>query len=515
MTLWCRRLQTTEPNAVFMEEEIIRGRDAQRHIVEIAQEVSSRVRKTLGPLGFDMMLVDRMGEHTQTNDGATIMKMQDFRDPVAKMFVEVAKAQEEQAFDGTTTCVVLLAELLRLADNQIEEKGTHPNDITRGYREGLRIAIETAHAVATELDRQEAAESAARTALTGKTAGVYSDKLIQLCAKAAMSARPEEAKILAMPGETELSEVVDGVVVMKEPCLSAMQTELSGRVLVLDEDLAPPQANISLSDPTKIAEIAEVQENYIKNRVQHILDMDVQIVFCQKQIDSRAQQVFRRAGMTAFRQVRKSDIHRIAEVTGATVVSDLASISEEDIGKGSIEFVKAKPNPYTKVIGPESGSISILLYALTEQSAQEIMRALDDAIGVAWLVATEPKMVSGAGTIQNQMAHAIRKQNPTLDAKAEAAKLAFGEALMLIPKTLAESAGMDLMDTMHSLSLSPDAGVDALRGVVAPVDGVREPLAVVTSAMRAAVENCVALLRTHAIIKSKSFQEMFNEEMSR
>ena len=246
-----------------------------------------------------------------------------------------------------------------------------------------------------------------------------------------------------------------------------------------------------------------------------ILDMKVNVVFCQKQIDSRAQQVFRKEGITAFRQVKKSDIHRIAEVTGSTIVSDLGSISEEDIGQGSIEFVKAKPNSYTKVVGPEKGSISILLYALTEQSAQEIMRALDDAIGVAWLVATEPKLVSGAGTIQNQMAHAIRKAPPSLDAKAEAAKLSFADALMLIPKTLAESAGMDLMETMHTLAHTPGSGVDALSGAVADMSRVKEPLTVVTSAMKAAVENCVALLRTHAIIKSRSFQDMFNEDMSR
>ncbi len=492
-----------------MEDEVIRGRDAQRHIVEIAIEVASRVRKTLGPLGFDMMLVDRMGEHLQTNDGATILKMQDFRDPVAKMIVEVAKAQEEQVFDGTTTTVILLSELLRLADTLIE-RGIHPNDISRGYREGLRIALESAKSNSFSLDPQEGAMEAAKTALTGKTAGDYSDKLIDLCATAALSARPEEAKILAMPGNTEDSQVIEGVVVMKEPCLSAMPSKAKGKILVLDEDLAPPQANISLSDPTKIAEIAKVQDEYIKNRLNSILELDVKVVFCQKQIDSRAQQVFRKAGILALRQVRKSDIHRIAEVTGATIVSDLASLSEEDIGTGEVNFVKAKPNAYTTITGPEKGSISILLYAITEQSAQEIMRALDDAIGVAWLVATEPNMVTGAGTIQNQMARAIEKAVPTLDSKAEAAKLAFAEALLLIPKTLAESAGMDLMDTMHELSQDADAGVDALAGAVSHMS-VREPLAVVQSAMKAAVENSVALLRTHAIIKSKSFQEMFEE----
>ena len=147
-----------------MDDEVIRGREAQRHIVDVAQEVSSRVRSTLGPLGFDQLMVDKMGEHLLTNDGATILKMQENRDPIAKMIVEVAKAQEERAFDGTTTCVILLAELLRLADTLIE-KGIHPNHIARGYREGLKQAIECANNECEDLDRVEASIEAAKTAL--------------------------------------------------------------------------------------------------------------------------------------------------------------------------------------------------------------------------------------------------------------------------------------------------------------------------------------------------------------
>ncbi len=494
-----------------MDDEVIRGREAQRHIVDVAQEVSSRVRSTLGPLGFDQLMVDKMGEHLLTNDGATILKMQENRDPIAKMIVEVAKAQEERAFDGTTTCVILLAELLRLADTLIE-KGIHPNHIARGYREGLKQAIECANNECEDLDRVEASIEAAKTALTGKIAGDYADKLVSMCSKAALSAKPDDVKILAMPGDTNNSDVVEGVVIMKEIAMGGMPTNVDGKILVINEDLAPPQANISLNDPAKIAEIAKVQTDYLHERLSHIKDLNVSAVFCQKTIDTRAQQYFRQEGISAFKQVRKSDIYRIAEVTGSNIVTDIATIGDDDLGEGTVKFVKAKPNPYTTIEGPKKGSVSILLYAQTEQAASEIMRALDDAVGVSWLVATNPRMVAGAGAIQNDMARHIKNAKPNLDSKAEAARTMFAEALMLIPRTLAESAGMDIMDTMHDLSSMPGAGVNALESTIEVMD-VMEPLEVVVSAMNAAVENVIALLRTDAIIKAKSFQEVFSSEM--
>ncbi len=494
-----------------MDDQVIRGREAQRHIVDVAQEVSSRVRTTLGPLGFDQLMVDKMGDHLLTNDGATILKMQDYRDPIAKMIVEVAKAQEDRAFDGTTTCVILLAELLRLADTLIE-KGIHPNHIARGYREGLKQATESARDNSKELDPQQASVEAATTALTGKIAGDYAEKLVAMCSKAALSAKPDDVKILAMPGDTNSSLVVEGVVIMKEIAMGGMPTEAEGKILVLNEDLSPPQANISLNDPSKIAEIAKVQTEYLNERLSYIKDLDVSAVFCQKNIDTRAQQFFRKEGIAAFKQVRKSDIYRIAEVTGSNTVTDLATIGDDDLGIGSVKFVKAKPNAYTTIEGPKKGSVSIILYAQTEQAASEIMRALDDAVGVSWLVATHPKMVAGAGAIQNIMAQTIIGTKPTLDSKAEAAKSMFAEALLLIPRTLAESAGMDIMDTMQTLSTKMGAGVNALESKVEEMN-VMEPLEVVVSAMNAAVENVIALLRTDAIIKSKSFQEVFSSEM--
>jgi chaperonin GroEL (HSP60 family) len=496
-----------------MDEEVIRGREAQRHIVDVAQEVSSRVRSTLGPLGFDNLLVDKMGEHLLTNDGATILKMQAFADPIARIIVEVAKAQEAKAFDGTTTCVILVAELLRLADLLIE-KGIHPNDITKGYREGLKLALESAEKAAVIFDSpKEAAVRAATTALTGKTAGAYASKLVELCTEAAMTAKPDAIKIMAAPGNTEDSQVVKGAVIMKEPTMNGMPASTEGNILLIDEDLGPPITNVSINDPQKIAEVAEVQMRYILERLAFIDELDVKAVFCQKSIDSRAQQHFRKNGIMAYRQVRKSDMERLAKITGANITTDLAGVAVEDLGEGTVKHIDAKPNSYTTIEGVNTGAASIILYATTEQAASEIMRALDDATGVAWLVAQEPKMVSGAGAIQATMALDILKGNHTpLNSKAEAAKVQFAEALLLIPRTLAESAGMDIMDTMLELQKQPGAGVNALEAKVEKTD-VLEPFTVIASAMQSAVENVVSLLRTDAIIKAKSFQENFANEM--
>ena len=281
-------------------------------------------------------------------------------------------------------------------------------------------------------------------------------------------------------------------------------------ILLVDEELGPPMANMSLTDPSKIAEIAKVQEQYIKERIAYILELDVKAVFCQKGIDSRAQQAFRREGIMAFRNIKKGDIHRLATSTGASIVEDLADIREDDIGSGKVEFIENMSKSYTKVEGTVSGAASIILPCPTEQTLQEISRALEDAIGVAWIVANEPKLVTGAGTIQTQMYQAIVNSEPMKDSKAEAAKQAFAKSLLIIPKTLAESAGMDIMDSMHELLTGKDLGINALEGSVSSMSVV-EPLEIVKSALQSATECVVGLLRTDEIVLSRPIQELFED----
>lgn len=497
------------------EFETLKGRDAQKHIVEKAQEVAERVRSTLGPLGHDKMLVDRMGEFLLTNDGATILKMRHDRDPVARIVAQVAKAQEKAVFDGTTTTVVLLGELLKLAWELIE-KGVQPNAITKGYRAALQIATDVAEQNATTGDSPyDAAKKVAKTAITGKSAEDYIDILSDICAKAAEAATPDNIKLIGRPGDPSDAELIEGVVLLKQNSFPTEETNFSGKVLLLDEELGPPQANISLADPTRIAQVAQVQAAYMEERLKAIDDMGIKIVLCQKGMDSKAIQHFRRKGMMAVRNIRKSDMHRVAKATEGEVVTDLADIMEEELGDGVCTIRGQEgPNPYIQVVGSNTKVASIILPAQTEQTAAEFSRAMDDAIGVAYITAKNPKTVPGAGSIQARMAQAIKHSEPMESSRADLAKLAFAEALMVIPKTLAETASMDIIDTMFELSLNPNLGVNPRTESIEDMNHVQEPLTLVLSSMGTATENAISLLRTDEIQKSKPIQESFRDEMN-
>jgi chaperonin GroEL (HSP60 family) len=500
---------------VVDEFETLRGRDAQKHIVGKAIEVGERVRSTLGPLGFDKMMVDKMGEYLLTNDGATILKMRHDRDPVARIVAQVAKAQEAAVFDGTTSTVILLTELLKLA-NILIEKGVHPNAIMKGYRHALEIAIETAHSNATKGESPyEAAKKVARTAMTGKSAEDYIEILTDICAKAAEAATPDNIKLIGRPGDPKDAELVEGVVILKQCSYPTDKEEFSGNILLLDEELGPPQANVSLADPSKIAQVAQVQQQYMDERLSAIDNLGIKVVLCQKGMDSRAIQHFRRQGILAVRNIRKSDMHRIAKATNGEVVADLADILPDELGSGTCKIRgKEGPNPYIQAVGPNANVASIILPAPTEQAAAEFSRAMDDAIGVAYITAKDPMTVPGAGSIQARMAAAIRASDPMQSSRAELAKLVFAEALLIIPQTLAETASMDIIDTLYELSINPELGVDPRSEKVCDMTHVVEPLALVISCMNGATENAISLLRTDEIQKSKPIQDTFADEMS-
>jgi chaperonin GroEL (HSP60 family) len=219
--------------------------------------------------------------------------------------------------------------------------------------------------------------------------------------------------------------------------------------------------------------------------------------------------------MMAVRNIRKSDMHRVAKATEGEVVTDLADIMEEELGDGVCTIRGQEgPNPYIQVVGSNTKVASIILPAQTEQTAAEFSRAMDDAIGVAYITAKNPKTVPGAGSIQARMAQAIKHSEPMESSRADLAKLAFAEALMVIPKTLAETASMDIIDTMFELSLNPNLGVNPRTESIEDMNHVQEPLTLVLSSMGTATENAISLLRTDEIQKSKPIQESFRDEMN-
>ena len=491
------------------DSRLIRGRDAQRMIVDTAWNMAESVRATLGPRGMDMMLVDRMGNQVLTNDGATILKSIETRDPIAKIISEVAKAQEQTAFDGTTTCVILIGELLRRADELIA-RGVHPNAIIKGYRVALSQALETAEKEAISMDSYDAALKVAQTAMTGKSAEDFVENLAELCAKAASIAEPSEIKLLTFPGQPKDAELIEGVVVLKGALASGMPKEAEGKVLLLEPEFSPPQAQVTLSDPEKIRAITQMQTDFLQNRIDKVSELGISVIFCQRGMDSRVTQYLRKAGILAFKNIRRSDMRRIASATGAEVITDIADFNEEDLGEGKVKVGKSA-NDYAAITGKDTKSATILIPAPTEQSAEEFQRALEDAVGVSYLCTKEPFVVNGAGCIQAQMCSAIKQAKPETNPKVEAARLAYAEALMIIPQTLAESAGMDVMDVTVKMQSDPTLGVDVNNMELTQMQ-VFEPLAVVRSAMSSAVENGVSLLRTHSIVMAKPIQEIFGEK---
>ena len=493
------------------DSRTIRGRDAQRMIVDTAWNMAEAVRATLGPRGMDMMLVDRMGNQVLTNDGATILKALETRDPIAKIISEVAKSQEQTAYDGTTTCIILIGELLRRADELIN-RGVHPNAIIKGYRIGLEQALGAAKKYALPMEPFDAAYKVAHTAMTGKSAEDFVENLADLCAKAASIAEPSEIKLLTFSGKPQDAELIEGVVVLKAPAAPGMPEKLKGKIMLLEPEFSPPVANVSIADPAKIAEIAQMQNDFLQNRVDTITELGVQIVFCQRGMDSRVTQYLRKAGMLAFKNIRRSDMQRIAAATGAEVITDISDFNSEDLGKGEVSTHK-DANAYVCITGKSSEAATILMPAPTEQAAEEFQRALEDAVGVSYLCVKEPFVVNGAGSIQARMSSHIKSLSAEENPKVEAARLAYAEALMIIPQTLAESAGMDVMDVTVRMTTEPNLGVDVNNMMLTEME-VYEPLAVVNSAMSSAVENGVSLLRTHSIVMAKPIQEIFGERAS-
>jgi archaeal chaperonin len=492
------------------DNRIIRGRDAQRMIVDTAWEMAEAVRATLGPRGMDMMLVDRMGNKVLTNDGATILKALETKDPVASIIAEVAKSQEQNAFDGTTTCIIIMGELLRRADELIG-RGVHPNAIIKGYRIGLDQALQAAKDAAIKKEPYAAGVEVATTALTGKSAEDFVEVLADICAKAAILAKPSEIKLLTIPGNPKDAHLVEGLVVLKSPMTQGMPKKTDGPILLLESEFGPPQAQVNINDPEKIQQIVEMQTNYMQEIMERVKSHGIKTIFCQRGVDSRAAQWLRKEGILAFKNIKRSDMMRLAVATQGHIISDPADINEEDLGYCVAE-VHESVNDYVSVKGIETNAASIIMPAPTEQSAEEFQRALEDAVGVAYLCVQEPLVVLGAGTIQAQMYHAMmKKENHSLigmNSKVEAARLAFAEALLVIPQTLAESAGMDIMDVSVRMRADPNLGVNVHQMELQPMS-VFEPLTVVRSALTSAVENGVSLLRTHSIILAKPIQEIF------
>tara|TARA_B100001989_G_scaffold253202_1_gene238818 strand:+ start:951 stop:2561 length:1611 start_codon:yes stop_codon:yes gene_type:complete len=502
------------------------GRTAQSNNIAAAKAVAEAVRSTLGPKGMDKMLVDSMGDVVITNDGATILKEMDIEHPAAKMIIEIAKTQEQHCFDGTTTAVVLAGELLKRSEDLIEQN-VHPTVICEGFRLASDKAIELIDSHAIAVDEKTLAE-VAKTALTGKSAGAVKEFLSDICVRAvvAVAQHDDEGIFVDLDdvkvekkqgGSIKDSSLVDGIILDKERVHSGMPRAIDGAKIALvnsaiEVKKTEVDAKIQITDPSMLSQFLDEEESYIKGLVDKISASGANVLICQKGIDDLAQHHMAKSGIFAIRRAKKSDMEALSKATGGRVVTTLEDLSKDDLGNASkVDERKIGDSDMVFITGcKEAKAVSVLLRGGTEHVVDEIRRAFDDAIGVVSVAHEDGKVLTGGGSVLAAVSRDLRSYAEGVGGREQMAIEAFAGALEVIPRTLAENAGLDPVNTIIALRKAHSEGktthgVNVYDGGVVDMQAgnVYEPTRVVEQAIQSASETAVMILRIDDVISSK------------
>ncbi|MFZ1897174.1 thermosome subunit alpha [Methanoregula sp.] len=502
-----------------------RGRDAQGMNITAAMAVASAVRTTLGPKGMDKMLVDTIGDVVITNDGVTILKEMDIEHPAAKMMVEVAKTQDDEVGDGTTTAVVIAGELLKKAEALLEQD-VHPTIIAAGYRQAAEKAQEFLKDIAFDVKATDKAmlKKIAETAMTGKSAEASKDKLCELVVKAVTMVADEDGSVdtdnikveKKTGGSIEDSEIVEGVLVDKERVHPAMPKKVvNAKLLLLNAAVefkkTEVDAEINITHPEQLQAFLDEEERMVKSIVDKIVASGANVLFCQKGIDDIAQHYLAKAGIFAVRRVKKSDMEKLARATGGSLVSSIDAISKDELGKaGLVEERKVSGEEMTFVEQCKNPkAVSIIVRGGTEHVVDELDRAINDAIRVVAVVVEDKKVVAGGGAPETELSLRLREYAASVGGRAQLAIEAFASALEIIPRTLAENAGLDPIDMLVEIRAAHEKGkktfgLDVYEGKATDMKtaGVVEPLRVKTQAISSAAEAAIMILRIDDVIAS-------------
>jgi len=503
-----------------------RGRTAQRNNIAAAKIIAEMVKTTLGPKGMDKILVDSIGDVIVTNDGATILDKMDVEHPAAKMLIEVAKAQDTSVGDGTTTVVILTGELLKRAEDLIEQK-IHPSTVITGYRRALDIALQTLSKIAKpiKLDDKATLKKIVNTSLGSKSLGFATDHIADLAINAVLNvieerdgkpyADKDHIQIIKKVGKSLLeSELINGVIIDKEVVHPAMPKRIVNAKIALinapfEIEKTEFSAEIRIRDPLKIKEFLDEETTILKEMVDKVVKIGANVVFCQKGIDDIAQFFLAKAGILAVRRVKSSDMEKLAKATGGRIVTNFEDLSEKDLGSaGLVEekkvgedkmvFVRECKNPK---------AVSILIRAGLERQLDEAERALNDAIMNLISLIRDLKYVPGGGATEMALASMIRKEAPKYPGREQLAMIAFAESLEMIPRTLAENAGLEPVEILTELRTKHEKGdhgygVEVISGKVQNMfdAGIIEPIKVKEQILKSAFEASAMILRIDDVI---------------
>ncbi len=506
------------------------GKDATKNNINAAKAISDAIRSTLGPRGMDKMLVDSLGDVVITNDGVTILKEIDVEHPGAKMIIETAKTQDEECRDGTTTAVVLTGEFLKRSEELIDQN-VHPTLITSGFRMAMEHALEILNKLAESIkpEDEEILRNIATTAMTGKSAEVIKDHLANIAVKAVkkvMEIDNGQIKVdfdnimlvKKQGGNIQDTELIDGIILDKERVHSGMpKTVKNAKIILINAALevkkTEVEAKIQITSPAQLQDFLNEEEKMLKNMVEKIKETGANIVICQKGIDDLPQHYLAKAGIYAVRRAKESDMKKLAKATGARIVNNIHDLSKDDLGKADlVEEKKIADDQMTYVTGcKDAKAISILIRGGTEHVVDELERSLNDALGVVAIALEDEKILIGGGATPMELSQQLRNYATTVGGREQLAIEAFANSIEIIPRTLAENAGLDPINTIIDLRKSHKngdkySGLNVFDGKVTDMKKMKiiEPLRVMKQALQGATETAIMILRIDDVIASKS-----------
>ncbi|MHA2169860.1 MAG: thermosome subunit beta [Candidatus Kariarchaeaceae archaeon] len=512
-----------------------KGRDAQKNNIAAASAIAEAVRSTLGPRGMDKMLVDSLGDVVITNDGATILDELDVEHPAAKLIIQVAKSQDKEVGDGTTTAVVIAGELLKRGDDLLEKK-VHGTKIVSGYKKAASAAIESLDELAMDIsaENNDMLLKVASTALNSKSVHMAKDVISNIAVEAILKIMEERdgsivadldnVKILQKQGKgIGDSYLMEGIAIDKEVLHEGMPKELAdAKIALINTNIEITKtefdAEIRISDPMAVQSFLDNEEQMIREMVNKVKATGATFVVCQKGIDDLAQHFMAKDGIMAVRRVKKSDMEKISRATGAKIVTSLDELDAEGLGSaGKVYETKLGDDDYVYIEEcPSPKAVTAILRGASKYATDESERSLTDALSVVRNVIEDGKMVYGGGAPEVHMHAAVKKLGENTTGKERLAIDQFAEALLIIPSTLAENAGLDPLDIIGELNASyasgsRNVGLDLSGhnlgeiGKVGDMElaGIFEPLRVKVQAIKSASEASELILRIDDVIATK------------
>jgi len=522
-------------NAIILKEGTSRsqGREAQHASIEAALVIAESIKSSLGPKGMDKMLVDGFGDVTISNDGATILDEMDVQHPAAKMMVEVAKTQDDEVGDGTTTAVVLAGELLSKAQS-LMDKGVHPTQIVDGYSLASEKALEYLQKIAIKVNSTDKLilKKVASVSIASKLLAEQKDYIADIAVKAvlqvaekvgtALRADIDDIKVEKKPGGSLTdTTLIQGVLLDKEVVHPGMPKRVENSKIVLLNcaiEVEKPEfdSKLNIDSPDQMKRFLDEEEKILRDMVGKISSIGANVVVCEKGIDDVAQHFMAKKNILAVRRVKQSDMEKLAKATGARIVTNIEDLKSADLGYAKLtEERKVADDKMTFIEGcKDPKAVSILVRGGTERIVDEAERSIHDALCVVRDVVVEPHVVVGGGATETEVARLLRTYSQRLSGKEQLAVQAFGDALESIPMILAENAGMDPINSLMELRSKHQgkqrgAGIDPVKGKVTDVSklDVYEPLTVKIQAIKSAGEAAGMILRIDDVIAASKSKE--------